>query len=580
MTSRRKPGEATRAAGPETPSDLLRAIESARAHRDALLALPNVIAVRGGYKFRRGRMTARAAVVVAVDRKLKGLPAEAIVPTRLDDGVPTDVAIAGPVARLARMAETQPAAASALASVPVEALLIDQLQQAPADGPAVAMVPLITYQPPPGASFDPVKGAMSITCHVAPDASWPVLRRFLRRARHDVVLGMYDFTAPHIFRAVRSLLDDSDVTWRQTLGPHESLADPNDANSNKLEDKPEAFIVAGLAQVAPNRFESAFARVGAGQTFASAYHIKVAVRDGRSTWLSSGNWQSSNVPTIDFLDPDTERRQIRDYNREWNVVVDNPKLARVFARYLRHDFETAQAAGPLAAVEPEPPSLLMPLDAGPAPTAVELEVFAPQRFEFDADDPLTIQPILTPDNYLAVVLDLVRRRPEPRLYFQNQSLNPVKVPTPEWAELLRRLAEYSRDPDLDVRIIIRDIGDIRGKLESLQAAGFDRQRLRVQRGCHTKGIVIDSSTVLLGSHNWTDSGVQANRDASLLIHRPEIARYYERVFLHDWDRLARPRINENAVPIPAVGGPGPAVAAVGGPGGRYQLAPWASWLPE
>jgi phosphatidylserine/phosphatidylglycerophosphate/cardiolipin synthase-like enzyme len=101
-------------------------------------------------------------------------------------------------------------------------------------------------------------------------------------------------------------------------------------------------------------------------------------------------------------------------------------------------------------------------------------------------------------------------------------------------------------------------------------------KIRTQIGCHTKGIVIDSETVLLGSHNWTDSGVQANRDASLLIRRPEIATYYERIFLHDWDRLARPRINENAMPVPVLGdeslAPIDEVA--------FRRAPWSAWEEE
>ena len=72
----------------------------------------------------------------------------------------------------------------------------------------------------------------------------------------------------------------------------------------------------------------------------------------------------------------------------------------------------------------------------------------------------------------------------------------------------------------------------------------------MQAGCHTKGIVIDSNTVLLGSHNFTNQGVLVNRDASLLIRNADIAQYYERVFLHDWERLSRETIREEAVPIP------------------------------
>lgn len=546
------------------------AIRSARAHEAELRSLPNVIAVRGGYKFVGGAITGTPAVVVAVDRKRDGLDAADTVPEVLPDGMPTDVTVADPLEQLA-VAAPRP-------------LLIDQLQGS-VDGPpddrhrAPEAVPAIAYQPPPGGSLTPVSGAMAVTCHVSPDAGWRVLRRFLRDAGAEITLGMYDFTAPHIYRAVRRLLRDSQVVWRQTLGARESLPRPEDIDSTKADDKPEASIIKGLALVAPARFESAFARTGTGRTFASAYHIKVAVRDGQATWLSSGNWQSSNQPVTDFLDDDTDRELLREYNREWHLVVEHPGLAATFDTYLRHDLETARVEEEAAPFEPARPDLLVPLDepleaeAAPLP----LEVFPPERFEFDDGNPLTIQPVLTPDNYLEVVLELLRERPRERLFFQNQSLNPVLEPTPAWAELLGLLATYSRDPSLDVRIIFRNIGPVRKKLESLQAAGFDMTRIRSQVGCHTKGIVIDSETLLLGSHNWTDQGVQVNRDASLLIRHQGIARYYERVFLHDWDRLARPTIREEAMPVPVLSDDQTA-APTGGQ--AFRRVPWSTWEEE
>jgi phosphatidylserine/phosphatidylglycerophosphate/cardiolipin synthase-like enzyme len=103
---------------------------------------------------------------------------------------------------------------------------------------------------------------------------------------------------------------------------------------------------------------------------------------------------------------------------------------------------------------------------------------------------------------------------------------------------------------LDVRFIFRNIGPIRKKLESLQAAGFNMNRIRTQSGCHTKGIIIDSDTILVGSHNITNQGVQVNRDASLLIEDAGIAQYFERIFLHDWEKLSRPTIREEAVAVP------------------------------
>jgi hypothetical protein len=134
---------------------------------------------------------------------------------------------------------------------------------------------------------------------------------------------MYDFTAPHIYRTTRSLLKNSTVDWQQTLGPKESLPTEDDVDSTKANDIPESSVVRGLKRVASDRFGNAFAHIGAGKTFASAYHIKVAVRDDRAFWLSSGTWQSSNQPDIDFFDENADRQLITLFNREPHDVCEN-----------------------------------------------------------------------------------------------------------------------------------------------------------------------------------------------------------------------------------------------------------------
>jgi phospholipase D-like protein len=392
---------------------------------------------------------------------------------------------------------------------------------------------------------------------------------------------MYDFTAPHVFETARTLLAGTAVDWRQTLGPRESLPGPNEPDSTKADDEPEAVVNAGLATAGAARFATTFAQVGKNRTFASAYHIKVAVRDREATWLSSGNWQSSNQPPMDFADPAVDRTLMRRYNRDWHVVVENAALAETFRRYLRHDFETAETLLEAAVPEPELPDLLIPVPDELEAAAPTFDFFPPERFEFSAADPLTVQPILTPDNYLDILLTLLRQPPSKRLYFQNQSLNPILSPTPEWTELLELLAGYSRDASLDVRIIFRDIFLTRKKIESIKAAGFDMNRVRAQVNCHTKGMIIDSETVLIGSHNWTNQGVQANRDASLLIRRPEIARYYERIFLHDWDHVAHDVIDEAAMPVPVVDAGD--VVFEGAPpedGRSFLRVPWATLIEE
>ena len=270
-------------------------------------------------------------------------------------------------------------------------------------------VPPITYVPPTGVSLAPVSGAMAVTCHVSPDAGWRVLRPFLRDAGAGITLGMYDFTAPHIYRAVRRLLRDTQVVWRQTLGARESLPSPEDIDSTKADDKPEASIIRGLTRVAPTRFENAFAQTG---NWSGRSPRPITSRSRSATGrppgsrAGTGSRRTSRSPTSSI--PTADRELIRDYNREWHLVVEQPRLGRhVRARSCgttsRRPGSSEEAIAP--PLQPVLPDLLVPLDelleaeAPPTP----LEVFAPERFEFDDGDPLTIQPILTPDNYLEVV---------------------------------------------------------------------------------------------------------------------------------------------------------------------------------
>lgn len=58
---------------------------------------------------------------------------------------------------------------------------------------------------------------------------------------------------------------------------------------------------------------------------------------------------------------------------------------------------------------------------------------------------------------------------------------------------------------------------------------------------------------------------------------PEIAAYYERVFLHDWDRLARSVIREKAMPVPVVPGEEEATAANDA---AFRRLPWSAWEEE
>jgi phosphatidylserine/phosphatidylglycerophosphate/cardiolipin synthase-like enzyme len=75
-------------------------------------------------------------------------------------------------------------------------------------------------------------------------------------------------------------------------------------------------------------------------------------------------------------------------------------------------------------------------------------------------------------------------------------------------------------------------------LDVLVALGFPREVFRFQPACHNKTIIVDRKAVMFGSHNWSNEGVKANRDASLIFDDKEIANYLADVYDYDWNRLA------------------------------------------
>jgi hypothetical protein len=188
----------------------------------------------------------------------------------------------------------------------------------------------------------------------------------------------------------------------------------------------------------------------------------------------------------------------------------------------------------------------------------------PKTSIFTRQNPLRIQPLLTPDNYAAYVTKVIRSAKQ-TVYFQNQYIKVSKRPS---ADFERAVLDKQGD-GIDVKIILRSEGDVRSMLEALRNKGFPEQNIRLQSGCHNKGIIVDSKIAVVGSHNWSAQGVTRNRDASLIFHNEEIARYFEAIFLYDWDTLAYQRAaTETAMPV------------VGGTAAAATYMPWLEYYED
>lgn len=495
-----------------------------RAAREALAADPDVIDVRPGYRFKRGWITDERVIVVEVREKLSaselGAAGKASLPPQIM-GVGVDV-------RTAALPEQ-------LGHLGVD---LSALEARPRGG---------LYREPPNLSLEPVKERMRAVFHVSPDSGFPNLKAFLGRVRRHLTATMYEWDPNHISDAIADAVSPDGRSLKMVT----QQSTPAGGTKKAVEDMQGRL---------GDKFEHVWASVGAGKLIPSAYHIKVASRDGEEVWLSSGNWKDSNQADIDPAgEHSTSITPLRQHNREWHAIIANRELATLFQNYIEFDFEEARRVPVEEGFEPALPELFVP-------EAAFMEDFesraAAHYFEpLVLDRELEIQPLLTPDRdargkriFMSHALEMIRKGTR-RIYVENQSFN-LADEEGNQAEFERffEILKEKQQAGVDVRVIFRDGREFghsgavsqQKLLERLKEFGFDTSgdSIRVQQKCHTKGIIVDSAEVMLGSHNLTNSGSLFNRDASLLVRDPEVAAYFERIFLFDWETLATQEADE------------------------------------
>ena len=502
------PGGGTVPAIPSAgPGDFDAALRSAQ---ELVRSVPGVIAVRPGYRFKRGWITDERVVVVEVKEKLS-------VPELRASGVPLippQIAGVGVDVRTAALPDQ------------LEAFGIDlaALEAPPRPG---------SYREPPHLALRRVRERMKAIFHVSPDSGFPNLRDFLRRVERTLDATMFEWEPNHISDAIADAVTTAGASLKMVTQRKGTLAAVDDMKSRL-----------------GARFSHVFASVGSGRLFPSAYHIKVASRDGREFWLSSGNWKDSNQADIDPAgENSTSILPLRQHNREWHVIIENATLAKLFADYIAFDFSEAQRVPLEEALEAPLPDVFVPEEV--FAEAVERRIMVEYADPLKIDRELDVQPLLTPDRdsrgrriFMRHALDMIEQATR-RIYVQNQSFNLLDENADEFEQFFTTLKD-KQESGLDVRVIFRDAREFgrdartsqQRLLERIKDFGFDTDFIKLQRHCHTKGIIIDSHEVMLGSHNLTNEGSLFNRDASLRVRDAEVAKYFEHIFLFDWEVLA------------------------------------------
>lgn len=540
-----------------TPREVTAIDRVIRAHLKELRK-PGAILVRPGFRIAGERITGERAIVVTVDRKLKSIKAKDRLPATIG-GIAVDVREATGLQRLRKAAPAKHAVAAVHVresdkdpAWPLERTLPDGKLLTAKPAPkaaavtAVATKPQVKYTPAP-VPLAAVTRRMTLVACASPDAGYTVLADFFAATRKSLTVGMYDFTSGMLLKSLDAVLKGGGKSFMMTL-----CHPPLDRTANQTDEQTVAAI-----HKADRTAKVAWALVrndplAARWIYPSAYHIKVAVRDHNTFWLSSGNWNVANQPWLAGNKKSTGLLASSD--RDWHVVVQDEGLARLFEAYLEHDFAVAskyqappvKAAKAKAAVKAATDAHVAqqakgsPKRRGTSAPDVPFTLGLPKTFT----DTITVQPVLTPDrgehgtmyvDHVLALIDSARKQISVQLAYIH----------PTWASqdrdfqrLIDALAAAIKR-GVVVRIINGQYENTPQFLELMHEAGLS-DVLRLQENVHNKGIVVDSSAVLVSSQNWSSAGVLQNRDAGLIIHHAGIAQYFEAIFQQDWDHRARP----------------------------------------
>ena len=530
------------------------------------LRKPGVLAVRPGYEVTGGQLTGKQAIVTTVDQKKNpaALSKGSLLPSNLG-GYPVDVREASAYQRLqandpasARLAQaygrpeqaepewpfdrempsgrlfsdskselnkrlvrskkTQPATFAALTAHRTKTQKKNQLKYDPHGCPA-----LVRWQ---------LKNA-TVVAHVSPDAGFATLTKFLASTKQKLVVGMYDFTSGPILQDVLS-----DLTNTRTLqmvldnpAPNETRNQTDWQTVQELKGKLGARAKIARALTGMDKFVVA-------SMFPTAYHIKVIVKDSDTVWISSGNLNNSNQPDLNHP-PHTE-------DRDWHLIITDPKLTNTFEAYLDYDYKAAaakQAPNPIEiekAIEDaraKKGEYENPPQSSPA-TPVKNPV--PPKILSGVNSFIT--PLLTPDvlpdgkpQYLTNIMNLIASA-QTSISIQLQYIEASKGQGGDYEKLLQAIADKASTGNVQVRLIESEQYGLKWAEMMKTGVGVDlTANIRLQPNVHNKGFVIDHKVVVVSSQNFSPQGVQENRDAGVILEDDDIAQYFEAVFDADWN---------------------------------------------
>lgn len=355
--------------------------------------------------------------------------------------------------------------------------------------------------------------------YASPDSTYHVTEKLFASARKSILIGIYDFSAEHMMACVSEAIK---------RGVKVSLM---------LDiDREEPALFARLKDMGVECVEAPACSNDKIRYFASS-HEKVIVIDDKWTMIQSGNYSDRSIPfnTGDGI----PGAKFKAGNRDMGVAIESEALAKFFTNILRSD---------MALKEPEEQDKLMEVDFPPLATLAALALYegflvrAPKQppviftsQEFNHIAPIKVQPVLSPDNYMDVIPNLIRTAKK-SIKIEQQYIRTGQQNITILLDAIKEARENAPE-EFSVQIILAPNNDkVDQESRDLLDMGFEVKLLpsKYFTHCHNKLLIIDDQAVLISSQNWSFSAVTKNREAGVILYDENMTDYYNDIFKADW----------------------------------------------
>jgi phosphatidylserine/phosphatidylglycerophosphate/cardiolipin synthase-like enzyme len=366
----------------------------------------------------------------------------------------------------------------------------------------------------PALNFTTFEDVTQMTAAVSPDCGYRLVRDAISSAQEQILLYIYNVSADYLVDLLRERRD-AGVRIR-------IMYDTTDSRGGERE-KLEGLGVD--LRPAPSS--------GRRQVF-TVCHQKYAVIDGRRLLIESANWATTSLPKAEVVG------KFRKGNREWLLSIDHQPLAQWYTTLFEADWDIEEMEGPAggAAITDAP----MPRGPVMAPALlVEPPDIVYDQQSFTCDPPAIIVPVVSPNNYYDVVHALILDAKE-SVYVQQQYILAGGPKTEGLLDALETVAQRGVDVRLMASAAFRKVGKKDSwelSVDSADAFGLkDRIRalsLDTFTHLHNKGVVVDRSTVVVSSTNWSENSITKAREAGVVVACAPVAAYFAAVFETDWE---------------------------------------------